>query len=669
MFFTRKTILSFAVATLITLSNGNVFAQSKLKTEDKKIYDESLTLAAKTNNRAAIDLLRGLYDKYPDNINVAYNLGVCYVNMSGNPDSAIFFLEKVEKLDKSNEWSSGRAELCLVKARAYQLKGEQDKALKLYDEIEKNDTEGEYTELITKEREKTNNAKVIMANPVKLTLHNLGSGVNTKYNDYRPVLTQNEDTIYFTSRRPKDDADKKIIFDDGQYEEGIYYSVRTGNKWDSYEWTDAEQVCGLITDKKGIAGQETATSLASNGNELYLVHDGDIYVSQKDPESGKWNAATALSDTINSVYNEDFAFVTEDGQTMIISSDISGGIGGKDLYIVRRLPNGQWGTPQNMGETINTDGDEDAPFFHEETQVLYFCSTGHNSIGGYDIFYSPMNEKGVFEAAQNIGYPINSPDDELYFMPSQDLNRGYYASIRWDDATSYASYDIYAVEFETPEQDRLAVVAANVEADNLRDVTIYTLNDQNERIGIGHPNSRTGRFVTIVDAGGNYTLEAHYGDQKQVQSVETKKSDSYSVRQNPIQLDTFSFVQKVETPQECAEEDKAATEIAQNTDATSQTTESGFKSWITTDDKPYTVQIMSVRDTVSKDRIQGLDTENIAEYHYTDGWIVYSYGAYATYREAANAQTQIRSTTKYADAFARNANQYKRFIRSAEDTK
>lgn len=106
------------------------------------------------------------------------------------------------------------------------------------------------------------------------------------------------------------------------------------------------------------------------------------------------------------------------------------------------------GNPCQPRPGVNTEEDEDAPFFHAPTNVLYFSSTGHDGMGGFDIFYSPRNANGEFVASKNMGYPINSADDDLYFSPSADHDRGYYASIRWNQEGKAPSYDIYEVEFE-----------------------------------------------------------------------------------------------------------------------------------------------------------------------------------------------------------------------------
>lgn len=635
-----------AMAALLAAAAVHTFATAQTRqmtSQERESYRTALRLSDKTNNRAAIGILRDLYAKHPDDINIAYNLGVCYVNASGNPDSTLYFLKRVAELDTTTEWTEARMELMLATAKAEQLCGHPDEVLRICDDIDRHDTDSTYAKATADERDAAQTGKILMGNPVRLTMRTVGGGVNSQWNDYRPILTAMEDTMYFTSRRPKANANRKVVFDDGQFEEGLYMSVRQGNKWDGGNWSAAAPVSGLIVDRRGHAGQETATSISADGNTLYLCHDGDIYTSRRDARTGEWQPAEPLPAPVNTVFNESFAHVTADGEELYFTSDAPGGMGGKDIWVSRRLPNGTWGAPRNLGPGVNTEGDEDAPFFHSQTNVLYFCSTGHDGMGGYDIFYSPRNDKGEFEASMNMGYPINSADDDLFFTPSADRDRGYYASIRWNSGCKAPSYDIYEVEFEQPEQKTMAILAATVEADDLPGVRIFTLRD-GETIGVGRPNSQTGRFVTIVAAGSAVDLVAVCGGDTIRRNVTTLKSQSYHAMQSPVEIEGFTFLHPTKPETQCDPDGNTETLVAPP-------------------DLPYTVQIMSLRRELRPELLdRGLDADSVGEYRYRDGWFVYTYGAYGTPREAREAQRIIRKTTNYGDAFARNKRQYDKFV-------
>lgn len=638
-----------ATGALLAAAAGHTCASAQaqeMTPQEKESYKTALRLSDKTNNRAAIGILRDLYVKHPDNIDIAYNLGVCYVNASGNPDSTLYFLKRVAELDTAAGWTEARLELMLATARAEQLCGRPDEAIRICDDIDLHDSDRIFATATANERNVAQTGKILMGNPVRLAMRTVGEGVNSQWNDYRPILTAQEDTMYFTSRRPKANTDRKIVFDDGQFEEGLYVSVREGNKWDGGNWGGATPVSGLIVDRRGHAGQETATSISADGNTLYLCHDGDIYTSRKDAR-GKWQPAEPLPSPVNSAYNEGFAHISADGEELFFVSDAPGGMGGKDIWVSRRLPDGTWGKPRNLGPGVNTEGDEDAPFFHPQTNVLYFCSTGHEGMGGYDIFYSPRNDKGEFEASKNMGYPINSADDDLFFTPSADHDRGYYASIRWNSECKAPSYDIYEVEFEQPEQKTMAVLSTTVSADDLPAVRVFTMHD-GETTGVGRPNSRTGRFVTIVPAGSAVDLVAVCGADTIRRQVATLKSQSYHALQKPVEIDGFVFARDATT----------ATTAPRCGDDEGETAPS-----VAPLDLPYTVQIMSLRKELRPELLhRGLDADSVTEYRYRDGWFVYTYGAYATPREARQAQQKIRNATNYDDAFARNKRQYDKFV-------
>ena len=667
--FTRKisghTVMTsnlklYASIAALTIAANTIpaLAQSKMTAEDNRAFKTALKLADKTNNTSAIAILRDLYGKYPDNIGVAYNLGICYINGSGNPDSTLYFLNRAKELDDNTTWDETRLELNLAIARAQQLCGRPQEALKIYDEVEAHDTNKTYANMISHERDICASAMILMRQPVKLVMRTAGDGVNSTSNDYRPILTVNEDTMYYTSRRPKQDADKTMLFDDGQSEEGIYFSVRQGNKWDGGNWGEAKQVKGLVTDKRGNAGQETATSLSMAGNEMYLCHNGDIYVSRKDPNTGKWQPATALPEPVNSIYNEDFAYVTPDGQDMFLSSDCPGGYGGKDIYRSHRLPDGTWGEPLNLGPGVNTEEDEDAPFFHVDSRILYFSSKGHDGMGGYDIFYSPEDKNGCFVACTNIGFPINSADDDLFFSPSVDRDRAYYSSIRWDEDSKMPSYDIYEVEYEQPEQNRMAVLAAMIKAPTIEDVRVLTLKD-NEIIALGRPNSHSGRFVSIVEAGQSYDLMAYCDGDTITRHVDTKKSQSYYAQQKPVELDPIIFEFKPEL--------KEANKSKSPLDTSAAMAAAAANSFKYNAERPYTVQILSLRRILNYKYLDtAIEPDSVTEYRYQDGWFVYSYGNYATYQEAKAVRDRIRRDTKYKDAFARNTKQYLKYVKKEE---
>lgn len=632
---------------------------AQLSKKEEKLFNDALDYAGASNNRKAISILRSLYEKHTDDIDVTYNLGLCYMNSSGNPDSALFFLEKTVALDTETEWTPDRTELYLAIARTQQLRLQFNEAMKIYDMVEEKDSSGYWDEDISYNREVCNNALTFMAQPVKLTVKNLET-VNSEYNDYRPVVSLDGQTLIFTSRR-KLSRSEKSEFDDGQFEESVYSSKNNGNGW-----SKPELIEGLFDSK----GQATVTCLTNNGRDLYIVRDGNIYISQLDSASQKWQKAEKLPSPINqSGSQEIFASVTEDGSEMFFVSNRKDGYGGYDIYHSYRLPNGLWGIPLNVGSTINTPYDEDAPIKHPTNNILYFSSQGHNTMGGYDIFYSIENNDSIFEAVRNIGFPINTPDDDIYFVPTAQKDMAYYASIKWS-GTVTKGYDIYEVEYDEPEIDKLAIISGQIKAPDITAIRVTAMRD-GEIIGRYVPNAETGKFIIIVEAGDYYTIVASDldTDESKSKDILTLKTDSYSKLGNALDIGILDF-RKPEPVSEANEEEAGNNKGEMS--ATSQTPNNQNNSKSTTAQnaqssqggKYFTVQFLSLREQCDLNKVTVIsDKENIYEYAYRDGWFVYSYGKFDTISAANQALEKISSNPQFADAFVRNAEQYERFTK------
>lgn len=610
----------------------------EMSRQNSRRFDKAYDFATEGNNRKAIDLLQVVYKAHPDDIDVAYNLGVCYLNMSGNPDSAMYFFNRVLELD-TDEWSEARSVLMFAIARVKQLKYDFDGALDVYKQIEQHDDSRQFAQDIAREREVCANAKVLVANPVKLNVKRLPDKVNSAYNDYRPVVSSDLNTLIFTSRRKSDNS--KLRFDDGEGEELSYISNKVNG-----EWTDAQRIKGLFTSK----GQATATCCIS-GDELYIVRDGAIFVSTKDSASGEWQVAKSVGAPINGRHSERYAYVTPDGSEMFFSSNREGGFGGYDIYHSYRLPNGQWGKPRNLGPSVNSQYDEDAPVMHPNKPILYFSSNGHNTMGGYDVFYSIRSiADSTFEAVQNMGYPINTPDDDLYFVPTAEKDMAYYASIRWNKGSDkFSGYDIYEAEYDEPEINKLVILTGKVISGDITSVKVIA-ESAGETIGRYVPNAETGKYIIIAEEGKPLTVTVTNGSIDKSIDVATSVGDSYYKQGSTIKLDDISFVE-----QEQAAANAVVDEQQPINNTVAQVAEDGKGG--------YTVQVFSLRKPVNMQCVKNLDASQLDEYQYKDGWYVYSYGHYDTYSGAKKARDLIIETTPYIDAFVRKVANYNKYIK------
>ncbi len=268
-----------------------------------------------------------------------------------------------------------------------------------------------------------NNGKKYVGDPLEYSIKNLGESVNSGHADYAPAINKDETLIIFTSRREGGvgigNVDKDL-----EYFEDIYIS-----EFKNGSWQPAQNIGTNINTEY----HDASIGLSGDGKELFLYKDengGDIYVS-KQRKDGTWSKPQPISNKINSSYNENSVSISPDGQTLFFTSDRPGGKGGIDIYISKLDKNGEWGKPSNIGAPINTSSDEDGPFIDYDGKTLYFSSRGHQGMGGYDIFVSEYDSASKkWSEPVNIGYPINTPDEDIYFVKSGDSKYGYYASVK-----------------------------------------------------------------------------------------------------------------------------------------------------------------------------------------------------------------------------------------------
>jgi hypothetical protein len=341
-------------------------------------------------------------------------------------------------------------------------------------------------------------AKAAYANPSRIKIRNMGANINSKYPDYVPLITGNGDWLYFTSRRQG--GISNTLDPNGEFFEDIYYSQRVDG-----EWLPATNIGEPVNSDS----HDATVSISPSGNQMLvyrtnLTQDaGDIYTT--DLSVSGWSAPVKYSSQINSKYFEPSATISEDENVIYFSSNRPGGYGGKDIYRVVKLPNGEWSEPLNLGPEINTPGHEDGPFISTDGSTLYFASTAHNSIGGYDIFKSTWNDKsGKWSKAQNLGYPLNTVFDDIYLVTESTGNKGYYSTNR---AGGFGGHDIYEV---TLGQDNAVVVVRGNILDEtgipLKADLVLDANLNGDWPGTFRSNARDGSFLLVLTPEKEYDL-------------------------------------------------------------------------------------------------------------------------------------------------------------------
>lgn len=337
-----------------------------------------------------------------------------------------------------------------------------------------------------------------VAQPTNVRISNLGPQVNSEWQEYVPVVNAAASELYFTARRPQTTA--RLKDPTGQWFEDIYHSARQGTLWKS------ASNAGLPLNSET---HDATVALSADGQTIliYRTHSnltgGNLLMSQREDEH--WSEPQLLDKRINSEYQESSACLSVDGRMVIFSSDRPGGFGGKDLYRVRRLPNGEWSLPKNLGPTVNSARDEDAPFLTADGQHLYFASNGHATMGGYDLFRSALIADELWNSPENLGYPVNTVGNDIFLTLDATGSTGYFSSAR---AGGFGQMDIYKVEFLNQEHTNLVVLGEvfNPQMDPLKS-TLTVLDERDRAVqGVYATNGRTGRYILVLQPGTSYKV-------------------------------------------------------------------------------------------------------------------------------------------------------------------
>ena len=449
----------------------------------------------------------------PSNAHVNYKVGICYLHLPGQKLKAIPYLENAIKLTTGNFREDDPSEknapedASYYLAQAYHYAYRFDEAIEQFNKYRDKLAKWNFKEVKDVDRwiETSKNAKELTSHPVECTITNLGDSVNSTFPDYSPVITADESILAFTSRREGTGGPtNKTINDEFMEDIWVCYQGKYGT------WTKAKGISRNINTD----GNEATIGLSADGQQLYVYRDdngdGNIYISTLDGDF--WNAPYKIdASNINSKSWEPSACVSADGNTMYFVSNRPGGFGGRDIYQCHRLPNRSWSEPENLGPTINTPYDEAAPFIHPDGTTLFFSSTGHNSIGGFDVFYTIKVANNVWTDPINLGYPINTTDDDIYFVTSSDGRRAYYASFRPEGK---GEKDIYVVSFPKPIAKSVAILVGylkNKDGSPIPKYSSITTKSKNGQIITSKPNEATGKFIQSLLPGQEYevTIEAN----------------------------------------------------------------------------------------------------------------------------------------------------------------
>ena len=482
------------------------------------------------NFRAALDEFLILLAKDPENVDLSFYVGACYLESNIDKSKAIVYLEyavQQEKFPKEAIYQLGRA---------YMFAHRFDEAITTFNKY-KDISRGDNDNIITGGRmiEQCFNAKQLVKYPIDAFFENLGSTVNSAYPDYNPFIPEDESFIVFTSKRP-DCLGLQIDYD----------GFKTPDIFRAREARGQFREARNIGSSVNTEWYEEVVGISADGQELLVYIDNfdgydDIYVS---PRKGRFfDDYLDLGRNINSDEIETTAGLSTDGNLIFFSREEGKGATGTDLYMSRRLPNGNWGVAQKLPDVINTPFNESFPHLMADGKTFYFSSEGHASMGGFDIFITQWDEMtNTWSVPKNAGYPINTVDDDFNVSLSTTGRYGYVSQFRFGEG--FGERDIYRITFNDVDPVRTIVrgsitnIRDSLELDPTIDVGTFemTVTDMNtdQFIGTYRPNMKSSNYVQVLEPGEYcvYVEGELYFDTSEVVAVLGKSSHVDEIIQN-----------------------------------------------------------------------------------------------------------------------------------------
>jgi hypothetical protein len=478
---------------MIFIAGSGLFAQAKL--ENKLTFYDAESWILFEDYKEALPEYQQLLRSYPNNYNLKYRIGQCYLNVAGEKDKAIGYLEDAVK-HINPKYKEGKFretgapyDVYYYLANAYRINNQIDKAIETYKVFKKGlDPQVYDSTIVNQQIQSCYNAKDLISLPLFVKEKNLGNNINESNSEFNPVVSDDEKMMVFSRS------------------EAFYDAILLSTKNPDGTWGNPVNMNEIFQVDKDLY----PTSISKDNKTLYLYssadYDGIIYSSTF--ENGKWGPLVKLNDNINTKYWESHATISHDNNKLYFTSNRKGGYGGLDIYVSQRDSTGDWGPAVNLGSAINTPYNEETPFLSKDDKTLFFSSRGHLNIGGYDIFYSTMLDNGEWSVPLNVGYPLNSTDDDVFFEPVNAGYEGYYSKY---ELSGFGKQDIYRVEIFSDQHPRKFLVRGMVKVadlissykDSVR-ISAMNIKNPNQTIVV-YSNPKTGEYEFQVPQG-NYEI-------------------------------------------------------------------------------------------------------------------------------------------------------------------
>lgn len=522
----KLALLSISLFLLLNCFSQGVMKTRKWRKSEKDSLLKAQTFFQEEDYLLALPIFEKIEQNHPKELYLKYVMGICGLYRSDVHAKSLEYLQIV--YEKNKKAAGIRYDL----ARAYHFNNKFDEALLIIEEFLK---DKKITEKERKDAEQLveycNNAKILFASPVDAKIENIGDILNTVGSEYVPVVSSDESVIIYTYTGDQSVGGLQNGYNQldsfGIYYEDVFISHKEGENW----VTPSSIGSNINTN-----AHDAAIAISNDGQKLFVFKDdsydgGDIYISNLDTTG--WSIPERIKGDVNTAAWEGSASLSSDEKTLYFSSERPGGFGGRDLYKATLMPDGTWGNAKNLGEKINTVRDDDAPFIHPDGRTLIFSSQALNSMGSYDIFFSVYNPAdSSWSTPKNLGYPINTPDDDRYFVLSTDGKRGYYASGK---EGGYGLHDIYIVDmpddFLNPHVINVIMVKGitTLDAKPVETVVTVDLIDNNQNYRTINSSPTEGNYLVNLVAGNNYKITYKLkGFPDQIKTIDAATVKGYS---------------------------------------------------------------------------------------------------------------------------------------------
>jgi tetratricopeptide (TPR) repeat protein len=491
----RNTFLIFLLLTSCAVSR-NGYSQGLHSTSGRavKVYDEGKESYENLDYKTAEQQLKEAL-KYDNKFFEAYMmLGELYTNLNRYFEAASNYQAAI-KID-SNAYRPVYFRL----ANAELMTGEYTNALLHYKTYLRNKGNSEKNRLTAlKNMRNCEFAIEAEKKPVPFDLINAGNGINTSDDEYWPSITADGQTLMFTRQIYSDYYPQTM----GSTQEDFFVSTKSAGIW---------QKALNAGEPLNTKSNEGAQTLSSNGKYMYFTScdragglgSCDLYFSAFN--NGNWSTPYNLKWPVNSTSWESTPSISADGNILYFSSNRPGGFGGKDIWYTKMKAGGTWANPVNMGKTINTEGNEMSPFIHFDGKTLYFASDGRPGMGGYDIYMSRMQDDSTWSEPKNLGYPINTSNDEMGLVIDAGGKTAFFSSKRENGNGKDIFYFTLDESIQPDPVSYLKGKVSDKETGKLLKANYVLINLSTNKVTVRNTTDEDGNFLVCLPSGYNYGI-------------------------------------------------------------------------------------------------------------------------------------------------------------------